>query len=317
MRIIFMGTPDFAVPSLKTLAESPHEIVTVVTQPDRPKGRGRTLTPPPVKIAAQDLKIPVFQPEKVRAEDALDKLAALKPDLLITAAYGQILPKRLLDLPPLGCINVHASLLPRWRGGAPIHRAIIEGDKETGVTIMRMVEALDAGDILSQVTVPITEEDTAGTLHDKLAEAGAKLLSETLPHILSGDVQGTPQDERLATYAPNLTREDEQIDWTKPARQIVNQIRGLNPWPVAFTTSEDKIFKIWKARIDDEYSVQDEPGTVLSVTNDAIRVQAGKGIVAIQEIQPAGKKRMSVEAFLRGKQMAPGSRFLVSISEGM
>jgi methionyl-tRNA formyltransferase len=318
MRILFMGTPDFAVPSLRALAASSHEIVMVVTQPDRPKGRGRTLTAPPVKLAAQELGIPVFQPEKVRDEEALARLEALKPDLLVTAAYGQILPKRLLELPPYGCINVHASLLPRWRGGAPIHRAIIEGDKETGITLMRMTETLDAGDIFAQEAVPITEEDTAGSMHDKLAELGAKLLQETLPQILSGALKGIPQDEQRVTYAPNLTREDERIDWSKSARQIFNQVRGLHPWPVAYTTdSNQKTYKIWRVRVKEEDAVRGEPGTVLGTEEDAILVQAGRGIVAIQEIQPAGKKRMSVEAFLRGTPLVPGTRLGVGSGEGL
>lgn len=316
MKILFMGTPDFAVPSLRALAQTSHEVVLVVTQPDRPKGRSRVLTPPPVKVAAQALGIPVFQPEKIRSEEALARLESMQPDLLVTAAYGQILPQRLLDLPPYGCVNVHASLLPRWRGGAPIHRAIMAGDKETGVTLMRMVQDLDAGAILAQVAVPITEEDTVGTLHDKLAQAGADLLVRTLPQIFAGTVREVPQDDRLATYAPTLKREDERIDWQRSARQIVNQVRGLNPWPVAYTIYEGQIMKVWQAQVLREEGQEAEAGTVLAVQKDLLCVQAGQGIVGIKEIQPAGKKRMSVAAFLRGTPVSPGCRLGIEPGKG-
>ncbi|WP_018132916.1 methionyl-tRNA formyltransferase [Effusibacillus pohliae] len=310
MRILFMGTPDFAVPSLRALLAGGYEIACVVTQPDRPKGRGRQLAPPPVKTAALEHGLPVSQPEKIRSEEALAYLESLRPDLLVTAAYGQLLPARLLDMPRLGCINVHASLLPRYRGGAPIHRSILNGDRETGVTIMRMVQALDAGDMLAQVRVPIEETDTVGTLHDKLAEVGAKLLLETIPKIVDGTITETPQDESLVTYAPNLTREDERIDWAKDARAIYNQVRGLNPWPVAFTTLGDKIFKIWWAEIVDPHAVTGHPpGTVLRTTKDAIVVQTGKGILAIKQLQPEGKRRMSAEELLRGQTVEAGNRF--------
>ncbi|WP_096182243.1 methionyl-tRNA formyltransferase [Effusibacillus lacus] len=305
-----MGTPDFAVPSMKALVEAGYNIVCVVTQPDRPKGRGKQLTPPPVKVAAHDLGLPVYQPEKVRTEDSLDYLENLRPDLLVTAAYGQILPSRLLNLPRLGCVNVHASLLPKHRGGAPIHRCIINGDKESGVTIMRMVQQLDAGDMLSQVRVPIEERDTVGTLHDKLAQAGAKLLIETIPAILDGTVKETPQDESLATYSPNLTREDERIDWSKKAREIYNQVRGLNPWPVAFTKLDGKVYKIWWTEIVDELAVTGKnPGTVLKAEKDEIQVQTGEGILAIKELQPEGKRRMAAAELLRGQTMEAGKQF--------
>jgi methionyl-tRNA formyltransferase len=310
MRILFMGTPDFAVPCLDALVENGYEVAAVVTQPDRPKGRKGELTPSPVKQAALRHNLPVLQPEKVRAEEALQEIESYRPDLLITAAYGQILPKRLLDMPRLGCINVHASLLPRWRGGAPIHRAILEGDESSGVTIMRMVQALDAGDMISQVVVPIAEDDTVSTLHDKLAVAGAKLLIETLPSIENGTQTETPQDESLVTYAPNLTRDDERIDWSRDARMIYNQVRGLNAWPVAFTTFSHKVMKIWQARIDEEESMPSvKPGTVVKTTDDAIIVQCGKGTLALLEIQPAGKRRMPVSDYLRGVKIAPGEKF--------
>ncbi|ARU62381.1 methionyl-tRNA formyltransferase [Tumebacillus avium] len=310
MRILFMGTPDFAVPCLDALIENGYEVVAVVTQPDRPKGRKGELTPPPVKVAALRHNLPVLQPEKVRAEEALQELEAFNADLLVTAAYGQILPKRLLDMPRLGCINVHASLLPRWRGGAPIHRSILEGDANSGVTIMRMVQALDAGDMISQVVVPIAEADTVSSLHDKLAAAGSKLLIETLPSIANGTHTETPQDESLVTYSPNLSRDDERIDWSRDARTLYNQVRGLNAWPVAFTTFSHKVMKIWQARINEEESAPTaEPGTVVKTTDDSIIVQCGKGTLALLEIQPAGKRRMLVTEYLRGVKPAPGSKF--------
>ncbi|MFC4766068.1 methionyl-tRNA formyltransferase [Effusibacillus consociatus] len=310
MRILFMGTPDFAVASLNALHAGGYNIVCAVTQPDRPKGRGKQLTPPPVKVAALEKGIPVFQPEKIRSEEALSHLESLQPDLLITAAYGQLLPARLLDMPRLGCINVHASLLPKHRGGAPIHRCIINGDKESGVTIMRMVLALDAGDMLSQVKVPIDEKDTVGSLHDKLAQAGAELLLETLPKIADGTVTETPQDESSVTYSPTLTRDDERINWSKSAQKLYNQVRGLNPWPVAFTKMNDKIYKIWWTEIVDEKTVTGKPpGTVLRTTKDAIEVQTGEGVLAIKELQPEGKRRMTAEELLRGQTIEAGYQF--------
>lgn len=310
MRILFMGTPDFAVPSLLALLEAGYEIACVVTQPDRPKGRGKQLTPPPVKVAALDKGVPVFQPEKVRAEESLAYLKSLNFDLLVTAAYGQILPVSLLEMPKWGSVNVHASLLPKYRGGAPIHRCIINGDAESGVTIMRMVKELDAGDMLAQVHVPIDPRDTVGTLHDKLAVAGAKLLVETVPRILDESVMGTPQDESLVTYAPNLKREDERIQWAKTAHDIYNQVRGLNPWPVAFTTLNNKIFKIWWTEIVDEQYVSGKaPGTILRLTDSSIEVQTGAGVIAIKELQSEGKRRMTAEEFLRGQTLEAGYQF--------
>lgn len=311
MRILFMGTPDFAVPCLEKLVEHGYEVVAVVTQPDRPKGRKGELAPPPVKEAALRLGLPVLQPEKVRAEEALHELATYEADLLVTAAYGQLLPKRLLEMPRLGCINVHASLLPRWRGGAPIHRAIIEGDKESGVTIMRMVMALDAGDMISRVVVPIAEDDTAESLFHKLSEKGSELLIETLPQIEAGTFTETPQDEARVTFAPNLTRDDERIDWSKDARRLYDQVRGLNSWPVAFTTVDDKVMKIWQAKVVEEVSVPSkfEPGMVVETTADAIVVQCGRGTLALTEIQPSGKRRMLTSDYLRGGKFPSGTRF--------
>lgn len=300
MNIIFMGTPDFAVPCLEKLVGAGYSILEVVTQPDRPKGRKKELTPPPVKEAALKHGIPVFQPEKLKSQEAVEHIVALKPDLIVTAAYGQILPKAIIDLPKWGCINVHASLLPKYRGGAPIHKSIIEGEKETGVTIMYMVEKLDAGDILSQVIVPIEAGDHVGTLHDKLSEAGSTLLLETIPLLTEGRITPRKQEEELVTYAWNIQREDEKIDWKESAREIYNQIRGLHPWPVAYAQLGDQVFKIWWAEVVSENSAGQVPGTILSWQPEGIDVACGAGIVRLKEVQPAGKKRMSVSDFVRG-----------------
>lgn len=306
VRVVFMGTPDFAVPSLKSLVRDGHRVVGVVTQPDRPRGRKRELTPPPVKEAAVELGLPVFQPEKLRNRENVRKLLEWEPDLIVTAAYGQILPKAVLEAPRYGCINVHASLLPKYRGGAPIHHALIHGEKETGVTIMYMVEALDAGDMLGRRSIPIQEADDVGTLHDKLARVGAGLLSETVPDLLQGKVKPVPQDESQVTYAPNIRREDERIDWNRTAPQLVCQVRALRPWPVAFTTWKGKPLKIWRA---EPTSLKESvsPGTVLTVTEDGVVVATGKGgALRILELQPAGKRRMTAEEFSRGRNMKPG-----------
>jgi methionyl-tRNA formyltransferase len=310
VRILFMGTPDFAVSSLEALLTEGYNVVGVVTQPDRPVGRKRVLTPPPVKAAALRHGLTVLQPEKIKQEEALEQVLALQPDLIVTAAYGQILPKRLLDAPRYGCINVHASLLPKYRGGAPIHKAIIDGEKETGVTIMYMVEALDAGDMLSKIALPIEERDTVGTLHDKLAAAGAQLLIQTLPRLLTGQIEGVPQDHAAATFAPTIKRADERIDWTKTAEQVYNQVRGMNPFPVAFTFCEGKVWKIWWVDKQELNESLAEPGTVIAVEPDGLVVACGSGSVKITELQPEGKTRMSARDFLRGagSSVAIGTR---------
>ena len=297
-RVVFMGTPDFAVPILQTLLKEQYNVVAVVTQPDRPKGRKQILTPPPVKEFAVKENIPVLQPEKIKNEYEI--VLDYKPDLIVTAAFGQILPKELLEVPKLGCINVHASLLPELRGGAPIHYAILQGKKETGVSIMYMVEALDAGDVLSQTKVAITEKDTVGTLHDKLSEAGSELLKETLPKLLKGEITPQPQDHDRATYAYNIKREEEIIDWNKNQEAIYNQIRGLNPWPVASTLWNDKPLKVWWGeKISKTY--EHKPGQIVEIEKDGFIVCCGdsKGL-KITELQPAGKKRMDASSFLRG-----------------
>jgi methionyl-tRNA formyltransferase len=312
VRIVFMGTPDFAVPCLRKLLEEKYNVVAVVTQPDRPKGRKKQLAAPPVKEAALLFGLPVLQPEKLKVNGVQDILD-YKPDLIVTAAFGQILPKELIDYPKYGCINVHASLLPEYRGGAPIHKAIIDGKKETGVTIMYMVEKLDAGDMLSQVRVPIEESDNVGTMHDKLSRAGAKLLLETIPKLINGDIEPKPQDESKVTYAWNIKREDERLDWTKTARELFNQVRGLNPWPVAYTTVNEQVVKIWEANVLDEDRTGDkEPGMILSVAPEGIDVQTGRGILRLTQIQPAGKKAMAVADYVRGSgALAPGMRFMM------
>jgi methionyl-tRNA formyltransferase len=310
-----MGTPDFSVPSLRALINVGHRISLVVTQPDRPKGRKRVLTPPPVKEGAVKHGIPVFQPERLRAPEAVEQLRQIKADLIVTAAYGQILPKAILSLPAFGCINVHASLLPQYRGGAPIHRAIINGETKTGITIMYMAEGLDTGDIISQIEIPITGEDTFGAVHDKLSEAGAHLLVKTLPALLNGSAQSTPQNDAEASYAPNIKREDELIYWEHPAMDIYNQIRGLNPWPVAFTLLEGQVFKVWKALHPKHApspgsgaaSASAKPGTVLQMSDKGIEVLTGNGTLWLTEIQPAGKKAMDAVQFMRGSTIPAGT----------
>lgn len=300
INIVFMGTPDFSVPILKKLIEDGYHIAAVVTQPDKPKGRKRELTPPPVKVEAEKHGIPVLQPTKIREKEQYEQVLAFAPDLIVTAAFGQILPKALLEAPKYGCINVHASLLPELRGGAPIHYAILQGKTKTGVTIMYMVEKLDAGDILTQVEVPITETDTVGTLHDKLSAAGAKLLSETIPLLVAGKLTPIKQDEEKATYAYNIQREQEKIDWTKPGEDVYNHIRGLHPWPVAYTTHQGNIWKIWWGE-KVPAPKKAEPGTIVDIAHDGIVVATGnETAIKITELQPAGKKRMDAAQFLRG-----------------
>ncbi|OXS78503.1 methionyl-tRNA formyltransferase [Domibacillus enclensis] len=298
-RIVFMGTPDFSVPVLETLLNDGYDVLAVVTQPDRPVGRKKVLTPPPVKAAAVKHGIPVYQPEKLSKSDELAQIIALAPDLLVTAAYGQLLPNDLLEAPKFGCINVHASLLPELRGGAPIHYSILQGKKETGITIMYMAEKLDAGDIISQAAVTIEEEDNTGTLHDKLSMTGATLLSETIPALLNGSASRTPQDEAKATFAPNIRRSDEQIIWNRPGEELYNQVRGLCPWPVAYTTLAGSVVKVWKCeKVNGKTGV---PGTILSIQEDGMIVATGTDTaLKITELQPAGKKRMTARDYLRG-----------------
>ncbi|MFC5652115.1 methionyl-tRNA formyltransferase [Paenibacillus solisilvae] len=310
MRIVFMGTPDFAVPSLEALLTAGHEIVLVVTQPDRPKGRKKTLTPPPVKDAALRHGLTVAQPEKLRTSETVAQITDLQPDLIVTAAYGQILPKTVLDAPRLGCINVHGSLLPKYRGGAPIQRSIINGETVTGVTIMYMAEGLDTGDMISRVEVPITDEDTSGTLFEKLTAAGAELLMQTLPSIENESVQAIVQNHEEATYAPNLSREDERVDWNRSAKSIYNQVRGLSPMAGAFTLWNYETFKIWGCQLQTGSSrTGSQPGTVIGTSDAGIIVQTGDGQLLLTHIQPAGKKAMPAAEWLKGARLPSGTVF--------
>ncbi|OLS37426.1 methionyl-tRNA formyltransferase [Alkalihalophilus pseudofirmus] len=300
MKIVFMGTPDFSVPVLRQLVMDGYNIAACITQPDRPVGRKKVMTPPPVKVEAMKHGIPVLQPERIRNQEEIERVLGYEPDLVVTAAYGQILPNDILEKPAYGCINVHASLLPKYRGGAPIHQSIIDGEKETGITIMYMVEKLDAGDILTQVRVPIFEEDHVGSMHDKLSAAGAKLLSETIPALIKGEITPQKQDETKVTFARNITREMEKMDWSKTGEELYNQVRGLNPWPVAFTTLQQKPLKVWRAK-KVNVATEHESGTVIEIRDDSFVVATGnQTALEIMELQPSGKKRMTAEDFLRG-----------------
>ncbi|EHJ08501.1 methionyl-tRNA formyltransferase [Staphylococcus simiae] len=298
--IIFMGTPDFSTTILKMLVAE-YNVIAVVTQPDRPVGRKKVLTAPPVKEVALEYDIPVYQPEKLAGSEELNQIIQLKADLIVTAAFGQLLPESLLQSPKLGAINVHASLLPKYRGGAPIHQAIIDGQQQTGVTIMYMVKKLDAGNIISQQAIDIEDQDNVGTMHEKLSFLGADLLKDTLPSIINGTNDSIPQDNDLATFASNISREDERINWDQKGRTIFNHIRGLSPWPVAYTTMDDTNLKIYQAHLVN--GKQGEPGTIIATTKKAIIVAtADDNAIAITDMQLAGKKRMLVANYLSGVQ---------------
>lgn len=310
MNIVFMGTPAFAVPSLEMLLAEGYSIAVVVTQPDRPQGRKKVLTPTPVKEAALRHGIPVLQPQRLRSPEAVAELAEYKPDLIITAAYGQILPKSVLDMPALGCLNVHGSLLPAYRGGAPIQRSIINGESVTGITLMYMAEGLDTGDMIAKAEVPIQDDDTAGTLFEKLSTVGAELLLRELPRLLHGKIEAEPQDESKATYAPNLTRDDEKIDWSRTSREIYNQIRGLVPYSGGFTLWNEDVFKVWAAANPDSVqasSSEAQPGTVLKLDDKGIVVKTGDGTLTLLTVQPSGKKAMDAAQFVRGTSLTVGT----------
>jgi len=307
MRIVFMGTPDFAVPSLKSLLEAGHDIIGVVTQPDRPKGRKQVLTKSPIKVVAEENGIEVYQPKRIRNEEAITKVVSWRPDLIVTAAYGQIIPVAILEAPKYKAVNVHASLLPKYRGAAPIHQSIIDGEKETGITIMYMVKELDAGDILSQVTVKIDEKETVGSLHDKLSIAGAKLLMNTIENIESGEIIPIAQNDQDATFAPTLKRQDEEINWNMGSKQIYNKIRGLNPWPVSFTYLDQEVFKIWWAE-PIEVTHQQEPGTILKIEKDKLWIATKDGAIDLKEVQPSGKRKMDIISFLQGTKLTVGDK---------
>lgn len=299
-KIIFMGTPGFSTKVLEMLIAE-HNVIAVVTQPDRPVGRKKTLTAPPVKEVAVAQGIPVYQPEKLATSEELDTLINLEADLIVTAAFGQLLPTSLLEAPRLGAINVHASLLPKYRGGAPIHQAIIDGESQTGISIMYMVAKLDAGDIIAQQAIDIEQTDDVGTMHDKLSFLGATLLKETLPSIINETNERTPQDDAHATFASNISREDEHINWNQSADEIYNHIRGLSPWPVAYTTLDDANMKIYAAKI--ERNKQGEAGKIIETTKKAIIVGTGSAdAIALTDIKVAGKKRMLAANYLSGVQ---------------
>ena len=305
MKIIFMGTPDFAVGTLRSLAEAGHEITLVVSQPDKPKGRGHAMVPTPVKVVAEELGIPVFQPVKIReAKDVLEKTEA---DVCVVAAFGQIIPASILHMKKYGCINVHASLLPKYRGAAPIQWAVIDGEKESGVTIMQMDEGLDTGDMLAKAIVPLDEKETGGSLFDKLSEAGGRLCVETLAKLEKGEITSEKQGESPTAYASMLDKKMGNIDWNKSAVVIERLVRGLNPWPSAYTHLDGKTLKIWACDVLPQSASKGESGEILEVTKDAIHVQTGNGILVLREIQLAGKARMDAGAFLRGYKVVPGT----------
>ncbi|WP_374086678.1 methionyl-tRNA formyltransferase [Methylomicrobium lacus] len=296
MRILFAGTPEFAVPTLKMLLASGHEICAVYTQPDRPAGRGRKLQPSPVKETALAAGIPVLQPESLKSADAIAQLAAFEPDLMVVVAFGMILPQAVLDVPKYGCLNVHASLLPRWRGAAPIQRALMAGDAETGVTIMRIVLKLDAGDMLHKEVIGIGSDDTAGDLHDKLAALGPVGLEKVLRQVESGTVKAEPQDEAQVTYAAKLEKSEAALDWTQPADALDRQVRGLNPWPVAQTLYRGEALRVWRAEPIPGNAAA-EPGRV-SCARKQMDVATGDGWLRLLEVQLPGGKRMPAQAFL-------------------
>ena len=308
MRLVFMGTPDFASASLEALLRSDNSVVSVVTQPDRPKGRGQTLTPSPVKLLAQRAQIPLLQPLKMKDPEFLQALAGWKPDLIVVAAFGRILPPMILSLPPHGCINVHGSLLPKYRGAGPIQWAIINGETETGITTMLMDEGMDTGAMLLQEAIPITPDDTVETLSPRLAELGGRLLVETITRLKAGTLVPRPQDASQATLAPLLNKEDGVIDWTLPATALANRVRGLSPWPGAYTTTTggDR-WTIWRT-LALPGPVAKPPGIVVAVTTKAIHVATGEGVLAVTELQPANSRRMAVSQYLAGHPVVVGER---------
>jgi len=303
-----MGTPQFSVPGLQALHQNGYEIALVVTQPDRPRGRGRRITPSPVKQTAQDLRYPVIQPTSIKTPEFADQIKSLEPDFQVVIAYGKILPENVLALPRLGTINIHASLLPKLRGAAPIQWAVINGEIETGVCSMRMDKGMDTGDILLTARQPVIPDDTAGTLHDRLAVKGATVLIDTLKAYADNTIQPVRQDHNLATYAPMLTKDDGLINWNKSAKSLESFIRGVTPWPGAYTFWGDKRLKIFKSTpITAEIS--EPPGTVVIGFPDELRVATGEGVLSVQEIQGASGKRLTVKDFLRGHPIKPGTIF--------
>ncbi|HYF95708.1 MAG TPA: methionyl-tRNA formyltransferase [Symbiobacteriaceae bacterium] len=310
MKVLFMGTPDFAADSLRALLAAGHSVVGVVTQPDKPVGRGGKVRFPPVKDVALANGLPVFQPKRVRRPEVIERLRELGSDVTVVVAFGQILSKEALEISPLGSMNVHGSLLPRWRGAAPIHRAIMAGDEETGVTTMWMDEGMDTGDMCLMARTPILPEDTVGTLHDRLAVMGAKLLVETLRQVEAGTAPRIRQPEEGVTYAAKLERQDEIINWDRPAEDLVNQIRGLNPWPGAYTAGPKGTVKIWRASLYHDRRGRGTPGQVLEIIKkQGFVVATGEGFLLVEEVQPPGKSRMEAHAFVNGGGVQVGTRF--------
>ena len=308
MKIIFMGTPDFAVGTLEALCEAGHEVVLVVTQPDKPKGRGKNVQFSPVKECALAHGLEIFQPKRIREPENIPFLQKYNADVMVVAAFGQILPKEILDMTPYGCINVHGSLLPKYRGAAPIQWAVINGEEFAGVTIMQMDIGVDTGDMLTKREIRVAEDETGGSLFDRLAKVGAELLVETLDLLQEGKVKPVPQNPEEATHTRMISKEFGNIDWTRPAVEIERLVRGLNPWPSAFTSLDHKTFKIWKAKVLDNH-YEAEPGAIVELTKDAIVVQTGEGALALLEVQLEGKKRMDAGSFMRGYALEVGTFF--------
>ena len=309
MRILFMGTPEFAVFSLRALVEAGMDVVAVVTQPDQPKGRGYILTPPPVKVYAEERGIPVYQPERLKNGAFDETLAKIDPELIVVTAYGKILPKSVLEYPKFGCVNVHGSLLPEYRGAAPMQRAILEGKRETGITTMLMDEGLDTGKMLLQARVPIGPNDNFETIHDKMGAAGAPLLVETIRRLAAGNITPTAQDDSKSTYAAKIEKSDCKIDFSESAQRVHDRIRALSPVPLAFTRLPDgKLLKVAASELTDEKFAPSPAGTVLSISGGAITVACGSGAVRLLELIPEGKSRMSAAAFINGRKIAVGDR---------
>ena len=308
LRVVFFGTPDFAVPSLAAIARSTHTVVGVVTQPDRPRGRGQRVMPPPVKVAATELGVDVLQPSRVRESSFIDQVRTLRADVAVVAAYGRILTAELLEVPRLGFINVHASLLPRWRGAAPVHRAILAGDEASGVTIMRVVLELDAGPMMLHESTPIAADETSVNLEHRLARMGGGLCVRALDELTAGTLVETPQDASLVTYAAKLKREDGRVDFTRRAREVHNQIRGLHPWPLAAARLHDRRLRLLESRVRTE-AHQRAPGTVIRVEPEEIVVATGDEALGLRRVQLDGRPAMAVRDFLNGHQVFPGDQF--------
>ena len=307
LRIVFAGTPDFSVAPLESLIASRHEIIAVYTQPDRPAGRGRKLMPGPVKKKALAHGIPVMQPASFREEGAIDDLASLQPDLMVVVAYGLLLPESVLDIPRLGCLNIHASLLPRWRGAAPIQRAILAGDSRSGVSIMQMDAGLDTGPVWLERAIALLPDETGGSLHDRLAILGAEALMETLPLIASADRKPVPQPEEGVCYARKLTKQEARIDWSEPALQIERLVRAFNPWPVAHADLDGEKVRIWEARMQ-EGSASAPPGAVIGTSREGIDISTADGILRVIRLQMPGKRPVTAQEFLNARDVA-GARF--------